>query len=461
VATGGTEQQRRRVLVASLLGVFVSLFPVLIVVAALPEIADDLGSSEATLAWVLTTPLIVAAVILPTAGRLGDLHGHRRVFLLGLTVSGAFALAASLAWDPLSLVAFRTVSQAAGTAAGPSAIALVIAAHLPEDRARVLGFWAFSTAISPALGLLTGGPAVDALSWRGLFVLQAVATIGVVLYARRTLSETAKARSVRFDVPGAVAFMVVSGSIAFGFDRAGRWGWSHPVVLASFVAFALAVVTFLRVERRALEPVLPPALLRHGSFLASCGGELLVQVSTNGALFVAPLVFHETFGAGIGRIAWYMAPMPLGMSLVAPLGGRFVARIGERPSAVIGSVLLGATLLGMVADELWIVLLAWLGVGAANGLIRPAVASAAAAALDEGQVGAGIAATRMISTWGAAAGITLAIGLIPLGGHDLAFTACAVAGALGAVTARWIRVGTPPSAGTELAVEAGMAPGPA
>jgi MFS family permease len=459
-----TERDGRRTLVASLLGVFVGLFPVLIVVAALPEIAADLDTSEATLAWVLTAPLITSAVVLPTAGRLGDLHGHRRLFLIGLTVSGTFAGLAALAWDPLSLIVFRTISQAAGTAVSPSAIALVISAHSVEDRSRVLGLWASSTAVAPAAGLLIGGPAVDALSWRGLFVLQAVVVLLVVPYGARVLRETVKAARVAFDLPGAGAFMAASGALVFGLDRAGRWGWDHPAVAASLIVAVLAVPAFLRVERRATDPILAPHLLRHRSFLSSCGTELLVQVTTNGGLFVAPLLFHETYGAGVGRIAWYMAGLPIGMSISAPLGGRLAAAIGERASAVLGMVLLGIAFLVMIpfdeAEWLWAVLLAWLLTGIANGFVRPAIASAAAAALEPSAYGAGMAATRMLSTVGAAGGITLAISLLPLGGFHLVFAVAGIGSFLGAAAALGLHVTEPPSAEAELEAEIGFAPGP-
>jgi len=458
------EERRRRTLVATLLGVFVSLFPVLMVVAALPDIADDLDTSTATLAWVLTAPLITSAVVLPTAGRLGDLYGHRRIFLSGLFISGTFAVLAALAWDPLSLIVFRTVSQASGTAVGPSAIALVISAHEPSERPRVLGFWAFSTAIAPALGLLIGGPAVDALSWRGLFAIQAMTVLLVVPYAAVVLAETERAKRVAFDIAGAAAFMVASGALVFGLDRAGRWAWRHIAVVVSFAVASVAAAAFVRLEHRSRDPILPPVLLRHRSYLASCSCELLVQVATNGGLFVAPLLFHDHFDAGVGRIAWYMAPMPLGMALIAPLGGRLAARVGERACAVAGSAALGVATVAMVfgdnIDRLWAVLVAWFACGIANGVIRPAIASAAAAALEPSAYGAGMAATRMISTVGAAAGITLAISLLPLGGYHLALYMCGAASALAALVSVGLQVTNPASAEAELEMEVAFIPGP-
>ncbi|MCU1488107.1 MAG: Major Facilitator Superfamily transporter, partial [Actinomycetia bacterium] len=439
---GGWEREQWRVLVAALSGVFISLFPFLMVVAALPTIAEDLGS-ESTLAWALTAPLLASAVLLPTLGRLGDLYGHRRVFVVGLSVSGAFALLSALAWNPLSLVVFRTISQSAGTATSPAAIALVISAFSQEDRPRVLGYWAFAASFAPGMGLLAGGPAVDAFGWRGLFLLQAALVVVVLPLAFTSLKESIRTSGVTFDIAGGAAFMAASGSLVFALDRAGRWHWGHPAVVVAFLVVPVALVVFLRAERRAVDPILPVELLRHGDFVSSCACELLIQISTNGGLFLMSLVFTQHYDAGVGRIALYLAPMPLGMALLAPRGGRLAQQLGERTCAVVGCVALAVAFAVMlVADEsrvLWLVLVAWFVVGLANGLIRPGIASAAAAALDPAYYGAGMATTRMVSTVGAAAGITLVISLLPAGGTGLAMGMCVVASALAGVAGWYLR----------------------
>lgn len=445
-----------RVVVAALSGVFISLFPLLMVIAALPTIADDLGTSEATLAWALTAPLLVSAVLLPTVGRLGDLHGHRRVFVIGLSLSGVFGGLSAVAWNPLSLIVFRTISQAAGTATTPAAIALVISAFAASDRPRVLGFWAFSTAFAPALGLLAGGPAVDAFTWRGLFVLQATVVALVLPFAFVTLQESVRSTRVSFDVAGGIAFMAASGALVFGLDRAGHWRWGHPAVVIALLVVPLALALFLAAERRARDPILPLELLRHRDYVSSCTSELLIQVATNGSLFLMPLVFHEHYGAGVSRIALYLAPMPIGMALVAPTGGRLAHRFGERWTALAGSVLLTGSflvlLLGDEARSVGVVLVSWFVIGVANGLVRPAIASAAAGALDPAYYGAGMATTRMVSTVGAAAGITLVISLLPVGGTRLALLVCAGFCALTAVASSNLRAVAPPAEEVELAL---------
>ena len=440
---GGWDGRQWRTLVAALSGVFISLFPILMVIAALPTIAEDLDTRTSTLAWALTAPLLASAVLLPTAGRLGDLYGHRRVFLVGLGLSGLGGALCAVAWDPISLIAFRTVSQAAGTAASPAAIALVITSFPDADRPRVLGYWALSTSFAPALGLLAGGPVVELLGWRGLFVLQAAMVGAVLPLALSTLRETPHGKRVSFDVAGGVAFMAMSGALVFALDRAGNWRWGHPAVVVAFLVVPVAVAAFAAAERRSADPILPLELLRHRDYVASCASELLIQMTANGLLFVMPLIFIADHDASVARIALYLAPMPAGMALVSPAGGRLAQRVGERRAALLGGLLAAVStavlLVGRQAEALALLLGAWFVFGIANGLIRPAIASAAAAALDPAYYGAGMATTRMVSTVGAAAGITLMVSLLPIGGHGLALAVCVGVNVLCAVAVGSLR----------------------
>ena len=415
----GLSGRQQRVVAASLAGVFVTLFPLLLLVASLPSIADDFDTTTAVLGWVLTAPLLVSAAMMPAYGRLGDLFGHRRVFLLGLATSGAFALLAALSWDPISLIVFRTISQAAGASTGPAAIALVIGAVDREERPRVLGLWAFVMGIAPALGLVVGGPAVDALTWRGLFVIQVVMVAMVLPFAMRTFDETPRRSNVSFDVAGSAAFMLASGALMVAIDRAGAWNVVHPVVLVAVLLVPTAVALFVRAERRAVDPILPLDVVRSRNYVSSCACEFLIQVATNAALFVAPLMYSQNYDASASRIALYIAPMPFGMAVSSPFGGRLTQRRGERSTAVAGTIaLVGSLVLFAVGDHagvLSMVLGAWFLVGIANGLIRPPLASAAASTLAPEIYGAGMATTRMVSTIGSSTGITLAIGISAVG----------------------------------------------
>lgn len=433
-------REQGRILWASLMGVFVAAWPSVILIAALPEIADDLGSSKSAMSWVVTLPLLVGSVLLPTFGKLGDLRGHRKLFLVGLGACGVTALLTACAWDVGSLIVLRTISQTAGVATMPTAIALLMDAFDLDERPKALARWAFVTAAAPALGLLFGGPLVGAVGWRGVFVIQGAIALACWPFAREWLEETPLADSVSFDVAGGIALMVASGAVLLFFDRGSAVGWTSPMVLLAAVVAPIAITAFLRIERRSDSPLLPAGLLQRRAFAAPVTAELLCQVASTGVYFSAPLFLHETYGVGVTETALLMVPLPVGMCVGALAGGRLTARIGERTCGMLGAgamaVSMGMFLLGTRTEVMAVTIVALSVQGAANGLVRPPMASAAGAALDQEHFGVGMATMRMIGQLGSAVGISLAVTTQALSGFGASYVAALVVslGAVGLMT---------------------------
>ncbi len=133
----------RWVLLTALTGMFATTFPVTLLAVSLSTIADDFDASETLIAWVISGPLLASAVALPILGKLGDLYGHRRVFLTGFTISTVVTALTVFAWDPYSLIVLRGLAVVVGAATIPSSMALINSVHLPTERAKawVGGHW--------------------------------------------------------------------------------------------------------------------------------------------------------------------------------------------------------------------------------------------------------------------------------------------------------------------------------
>ncbi len=306
---------------------------------------------------------------------------------------------------------------------------------------------------APALGLIFGGPLIALVGWRGVFVLQGAVALAFFPVSRRWLSETARADKVGFDVPGGLVLMVASGSLLFFFDRGSAWGWATPSVLVAAFLFPIAAYAFTRIEKRAASPILPAGMLRRRAYAAPVTAEFLCQMSSNGVFFSAPLLLHETFGRSVTETAFLMLPLPLGMCAGAPVGGRVATRIGERAGGLMGAVSMALSMMVFLAGyhlvSLPLVILALVIQGAANGLVRPSMASAAGAGLEPEFFGVGMATMRMCAQLGSAAGISMAVTARALGGFNATFTAAlVVALAAVAVMTRVVsrpRVGLPPA----------------
>ena len=171
-----------------------------------------IDAAETTIAWVITTPMLFSAVALPMLGKLGDLKGHRRVFLFGSTSAAIIAATTSLAWSAGSLIALRTLASVLGGATQPSSMALIFRVIPPVERTRAMGWWSMTGAGAPAVGLIAGGPLVDLVGWRSVFILQAVFAFCALLLAWLVLPETPP-KKVRFDVPGALTLALGVGGL--------------------------------------------------------------------------------------------------------------------------------------------------------------------------------------------------------------------------------------------------------
>lgn len=437
------------VLVTALTGMFATTFPVTVLTVAIPEIASDFGTAETTLAWVVTLPMLLSSLALPVLGKLGDLYGHRRVFLIGFAVSTVTTALTATAWDAGSLIAWRTLTQVTGAATGPSSMALINSEYPPERRSKAMGYWSMTAAGSPAIGLVLGGLLIDVWGWRVLFLLQASLMVVAVVVALLVLRETPRRSDPRFDVAGAVALMIGTGSVMFALSQGAEWGLGDPFVLASLVVAPLGFYAFVLAERRATAPLLPLEFFRRHNFSAAIAGTLFTGASYMGTYFIAPFLLLGVFGYSVAATSWILLFRPVVFALGSPLGGSMAARVGNRITAFVGDGVLGVGLLviayGAWEESLLFVILGSILQGLGHGLVRPPISTALANSVDESDLGIAAASERMMWQVGSALGITLLT--IIYGGVDEAgrfaqtFVVGALLAAVGAVALSFLRPG--------------------
>ncbi|MGH2684273.1 MAG: MFS transporter, partial [Actinomycetota bacterium] len=192
------------VLATVLAGMFTVGFTITILAVSIPPIADDLGSTSATLTWVITGPLLALGVVGPAFGKAGDLWGHRRMYLVGMGGAAVFAGLTALAWSAPALIVFRTLGASAGAAAGPASMALINSIFPRDRRVQAMGWWSLVMAGGPVLGVVVGGPVVEAVGWRWIFAAQVPMTVAGFLVASAILPETTRQARIAFDWRGAL-----------------------------------------------------------------------------------------------------------------------------------------------------------------------------------------------------------------------------------------------------------------
>jgi EmrB/QacA subfamily drug resistance transporter len=396
------------VLWAALSGMFATTFPITILTISLGSIADEFGTRETTIAWVITAPMLCSAVALPLMGKLGDLYGHRRIFLLGFGAATLTAAATAAAWDALSLIGLRTVAAVVGGATQPTAMALIFSVYDQEHRVRAMGWWSMTTAAAPALGLIAGGPLVDWLGWRVVFVLQAGFSLLALGLAGLVLRETQRQR-VRFDFAGAGTLAVGVAGLMYAVGRVRDLGFASPWIGGAAAISAAGLFAFVRVERVTASPLLPLDFFRRRNFTAPMISNAMMGAAYMGAFVLAPLVLLGIFRFSISTAAAIMLLRTLTLTLSSPLGGQLGSRFGERRAALLGSAVITVSLLviatGVAELSLTAVAVGLVLQGLGHGLGLPSLNSAVASSVPDRDLGIASAVNRLVAQVGTAFGI--------------------------------------------------------
>lgn len=402
---------RTRVLLALLIGMAATTFPISVLAASLPSIAREFDTTESTIAWVVSLPTLGFAIAMPVLGKMGDLYGHRRVYLWGFTAATGFAALTVLAWDAPSLIALRTLGQMCGAATTPAAMALIMSVYAREDRVRAMGWWSLVTAGSPTIGLVAGGPIIEWIGWRPLFAIQALGGLAAVLAARRVLPETARRESAGFDIPGAVTLGLGIAALLVAVNQGDDLGWTSPAIVSAFVLAPVLLAVFIRIEQRSRSPLLPLEMFRRRNYTVSVGAQFFKQTAYMGGFVLSPFLLDTEFGYSAALITLIMVSRPLAFSVAGPISGRVTVIIGERRAGILATATMAASMVvlayGAGTRQIVPVVIGLVMSGAGNGFGQPPFQASMANAVEEEDLGIASAAKNVIGQIGAAVGITL------------------------------------------------------
>jgi EmrB/QacA subfamily drug resistance transporter len=335
------EPRKWWVLVAIGTGTFMSALDGSVVNAILPVLRDELRTDVATVEWVVTVYLLVVSGLLLGFGRLGDVRGHKGVYLFGVTgfvVSSALCgLAPSAGW----LIAFRAVQAISASMQFSNSPAILTKTFPPHQRGQALGLQATMTYLGLTAGPSLGGLLAQHWSWRAVFYINVpVGAVALFLTARHVLRDSPEKRERGFDWAGAATFFAGLLALLLGLNQGHAWGWSSPLTLGLLVAAAVLLGWFVRVERSVPAPMLDLSLFEKAAFTGATVSAVINYICVYGILFLVPFYLIEGRGLGPARAGLLLTAQPLVMMFVAPLSGTMSDRIGTRIPAVLGMTLL-------------------------------------------------------------------------------------------------------------------------
>jgi EmrB/QacA subfamily drug resistance transporter len=349
-AAGACPDPRRWTALAILLvGAFLPPLDFFIVNVALPSIKSDLGASSAALQLVMSGYAVAYAVLLILGGRLGDLFGRRRIFLIGIAGFAAASALCGLAWSGSALVAGRLVQGVTAALLAPQALASIHYLFPPTEKPKALGFFGFMLGSASIVGQILGGLLIDgsALGWRAVFLVNLPIVALTIPAALAWLPESRGGTDSRLDIGGALLLAATLSALVVPIIEGRELGWPvwSFVLIAAAPALAFA---FWRYEQRLVEqggnPLVHPHAFREPGLVR---GLFATLVFYSMASFFLIFPMYEQFGLGFSAHAAGLAFLPFGAGFL--IGSQFARFAAARFGALAASAGMGLTAINMLA----------------------------------------------------------------------------------------------------------------
>jgi EmrB/QacA subfamily drug resistance transporter len=323
------------VLLAIGISTFMSALDGSVVNTVLPVISGYFNTGVSNIEWVVTVYLLVLSGLLLSFGRLGDLRGHKKVFISGFGIfifsSALCGFAPSLTW----LVLFRAVQALGAAMLSANSPAILTKSFPTKQRGQALGLQATMTYLGLTVGPTLGGWLTDQFSWRAIFYINIPVGLTALWMGLRHIPGDASLKAAsknveHFDLLGAGAFMTGLIMLLLGLNRAHEVGWGSPLILGLLGASLLILAGFVVYEGRVRDPMLDLSLFRNRLFSISVISAVLNYVCLFSILFLMPFYLIQGRGLSPSQAGMLLSVQPVIMAIVAPLSGTLSDRIGVR-----------------------------------------------------------------------------------------------------------------------------------
>ncbi len=319
-----------------------------IVNVALPSIQEDLGFSQSSLAWVVNAYLIPFGGLLLLAGRLGDLLGQRRIFLLGLTIFTVASALCALSPDQGVLIGARFIQGVGGALASAVILGMIVTMFpRPADQAKAIGVYGFVASAGGSIGLLLGGVLTEAISWHFIFVVNL--PIGVLVgWLALRLVENPKGLGLQegADFPGAALVTLALMLGVFTILQITEWGWGDPRTIGGLlIAFAL-LAAFIRRQATIANPLMPLRLFRSRNVAGANALQALLVAGMFGMFFLGALYLQKVLHYSALEVGLAFLPTTIVMgALSLGFAEKLIMRFGARTTVIPGVSLVAIALL--------------------------------------------------------------------------------------------------------------------
>jgi EmrB/QacA subfamily drug resistance transporter len=383
-----------------------------VVNVALPSMQRALHIDRGELEWVVNAYALTFGVLLLSGGKLADLFGRRRIFIVGLIIFTASSLVCGLAGSASLLIGARTVQAVGAAMMNPATLSIITATFPPRQRGTAIGIWAGVSAMALAIGPLVGGILTEKVSWSWIFFINVPIGIAGVIAARLFIDESRDtSRAQRLDLPGLLASGIGLFALTYALISTNHHAWTSAMVLSLFGVAVVSLGLFVLLEARQRIPMLDLSLFKNATFAGANTVMLLVGLAMFGIFFFNSLFIQNILGYSAIQTGATFLPMTCLIILIAPWAGRISDRIGPRWLMAGGMLLLTASLLLFaqldVGSSFWAILPGLLTGGFGMALAMTPTTAAAMGSVPVDKAGVGSAVINSMRQVGGSLGIAI------------------------------------------------------
>jgi EmrB/QacA subfamily drug resistance transporter len=393
---------------------FMVILDAAIVTVALPSIEEELGFSAQGLQWVVSAYALTFAGLLLLGGRAADLLGRRRVFMVGLVFFTAASLLCGLAWSDDALIAARALQGVGAAIMTPTALSIITTTFEEgAERNKALGIWGALGGIGATTAWVIGGPLVDGLGWEWIFFINI--PVGLIALALcPVLLRESRASDARrsYDPLGALSITGALGLLVYGVVEAPDNGWGDPRTILFLSGSAALLAAFVLIESRHPAPLVPLRIFRSRTLVGANAVMLIFGTLPYGFGFILTLYAQQVLGYSAVRFGLTSLVFPAMAAAGSILGQAIVLRVGFRPVAAAGMILMGGgslllTQVSVGGDYFGDIFFGLLVFGPGVGLAFVTASIAALAGVDEHEAGLASGLSNTAFQVGAALGVAV------------------------------------------------------
>ncbi|MEC1736931.1 multidrug efflux MFS transporter MdtP [Bacillus mojavensis] len=407
----GKQSKRTLLITGLIIAMFFSALDGTIVGTAMPKIVGDLGGLS-MMTWLTTAYLLTSTTVVPIAGKLADLLGRRIVYVSGLLIFMAASALCGMANNMTELIIFRGLQGIGGGIMMPMAMIVIGDLFTGKQRAKFQGVFGAIYGLASVIGPQIGGWIVDSLNWKWVFYINLPVGIIAVIFIARGLQGRKQTGPINFDIAGIFTMIVGVVSLLLALSFGGKdYAWGSWQILGLFALALIGIVSFIIVESKAKEPILPMYLFKNRTFTFLNLIGFFMSIGMFGAITFVPFFMQGIVGVSASESGTIMTPMMISMIVTSIIGGQLVYKIGIKPQIITGMLIMAGGFLLLTTldlDTSKLIATSYMAIiGLGMGLVMPILTLALQESFSKEELGVVTSSSQFFRSIGGTFGITM------------------------------------------------------